>query len=285
MPSPDLVLPGHPFDPDVPNSPQLDEAQWHALLDRGIREMERLTMRYETDGEDFLDGNPKEVEKGLYYFGDQGGHPVFALITASHQFLFDAPGDDSFADIVAERLQAIGIDSPKVTAVLLTSADPDATGGLASVVERWKCAIVAPAEEHEKIRQQCPAANELMSAADMKSQDWFPMEVLQLHVPSAALAYMFSCDGKSVLVCGKIPITITDSNVHQLANALKQDADSPGHFEAGLRRLREVHPNVWLTTKPKYGQNANVYGSEWIDAIDANLDLVRDLRSRPSGNP
>jgi hypothetical protein len=106
------------------------------------------------------------------------------------------------------------------------------------------------------------------------------VELLQLHAPGAALAYVIPWEGKTVLVSGKIPITITDSNVLQLANVLKESDDSTPKYERSLRLLSEVRPDVWLTVKPKYGQNANVYGREWMDVVNANLDLVKDLKSR-----
>ncbi|MEK6260400.1 MAG: MBL fold metallo-hydrolase [Planctomycetota bacterium] len=47
---PDLVLPGHPRASRTPQSPQLTPNQWNAMLDEGIREMEQLLARSETNG-------------------------------------------------------------------------------------------------------------------------------------------------------------------------------------------------------------------------------------------
>ena len=50
IPVPDLVLPGHPRAARTPQSPRLTQQQWAAMLDEGIREMEQLVSRGESDG-------------------------------------------------------------------------------------------------------------------------------------------------------------------------------------------------------------------------------------------
>ena len=138
---------------------------------------------------------------------------------------------------------------------------------------------MAPVVESNRIHELSPQAQQIISPSDVPSQNWFPVQVVQFNDPGEALAYLISCDSKNVLVSGKIPITITDGNVHQLSNALHQSADGPREYERSLHMLQQLRPNLWLTTRPKYGQNANIYGSEWKDVIEANLNLVRDLQS------
>src|SRR5262249_61299204 len=72
LPTPDLVLPGHPRLDPQPQSPRLGQGRWHGLLDEGIAEMEKLLARYQSDGEGFLDGHPKELLPGLHYLGHVG---------------------------------------------------------------------------------------------------------------------------------------------------------------------------------------------------------------------
>lgn len=50
IPVPDLVLTGHPRAARTPQSPRLTQQQWAAMLDEGIREMEQLVIRHESDG-------------------------------------------------------------------------------------------------------------------------------------------------------------------------------------------------------------------------------------------
>ena len=54
--------------------------------------METLLARFEADGADFLDGNPKKLLPDLYYLGDFNGSATYGFFAASKFFLVDAPG-------------------------------------------------------------------------------------------------------------------------------------------------------------------------------------------------
>jgi glyoxylase-like metal-dependent hydrolase (beta-lactamase superfamily II) len=180
LPKPDLVFPGHPTSPLAPRSPRLSEGEWNQLLDRGIRDMEQLVTRHRADGTDFLDGNPKQLLDGLYYLGDHEQYPVYALVDSQHLILVDSPGSSGLVEFVRERLQSAGIESRSPTCVLLTSCDPDAIAGLRSLVDTWNCRVVAATEQHEKIRQLCPAGTNVMSPQELKSADWFDVRTIPL---------------------------------------------------------------------------------------------------------
>src|SRR5262249_32287590 len=74
---PDVVLPGHPRADPLPEVPRLSQQRWEAILDQGITEMTTLVARYERDGADFLDGNPKRLLPDLYYLGDRQDAAVY----------------------------------------------------------------------------------------------------------------------------------------------------------------------------------------------------------------
>lgn len=185
LPLPDLILPGHPRMDPVPQNPHRSAEQWQALLDQGIAEMERLLARYEADGANFLDGIPKELLPGLHYLGDFGGAAVYCLDTPKGLFLVDAPGDALLVDFLAARFQKLGWQGRTLTAVLLTSASPEATAGLAALVQRTGCQVVAPEAGIEAIRRLCPAEAKLLTGEDLEKSGWF-----DVGTPSRAAAWL-----------------------------------------------------------------------------------------------
>ena len=84
------MLPGHPRAERIPQSPRLSQKRWESLLDGGIRDMETLLARYEADGADFLDGQPRTLLPDLEYLGDFGGSAVYGLFAESRFFLVNA---------------------------------------------------------------------------------------------------------------------------------------------------------------------------------------------------
>src|SRR5207247_3572735 len=98
LPPSDPVLPGHPRMEPLTHSPRLPEKHWHTLLDRGIRDLEQLLARYQEDGANFLDGEPKELLPGLHYLGDHHGLAVYCLDCPAGLLLFVAPCGGSTLD-------------------------------------------------------------------------------------------------------------------------------------------------------------------------------------------
>ncbi len=180
MPVPDLVLPGHPrMDPD-PQSPRLSEKHWQALLDHGIAEMERLLARYVKDGEGFLDGSAKTLLPGLEYLGDLDQRPIFCLRTPKGMYLVDVPGGPAMVEILARVVQRG--QGPRPTAVLLTSADEQATAGLKALVEYCGCEVVTARAGVEAVRRKCPAGTRIVVAEDTEKTGWFTTRELPARV-------------------------------------------------------------------------------------------------------
>ena len=102
-----------------------------------------MLARFKEDGANFLDGEPKELLPGLHYLGDVGRRAVYGLAAGKELYLFDAPGGASLTDLLAARFKALGWEGRKPAAVLLTSADGEATAGLAALVRGTGCKVVA----------------------------------------------------------------------------------------------------------------------------------------------
>lgn len=272
IPAPDLVLPGHPNEEGQPHSPRLSESAWHNLLDRGIRDMEKLVARFDADGEDFLDGNPKQLLAGLYYLGDYKRRAVFVLNTGSHQMLFDAPGDDGLAAFIAERLKTAGIEAPSLTAVLVTSSDPAAIGGLAMITATWDCRVVADASAHQTIRAKSSVPVQLMTPQELAEAGWFSIRAIPLEGCGAGtVAYLFRWENRDVLASGNVPTTFGQESLDDLQNTLQGEWIDSHRCRDSLSQLRERRPDLWLPAYPKNGQNANLYDSQWGDVLHRNL--------------
>lgn len=275
LPQPDLILPGHPRMDPQPQNPHVPPRQWSELLDKGIDEMKRLLARYDADGADFLDGVPKELLPGLHYLGDCKGNPVYCLVTAKHLLLFDAPGGTELVDFLARRLGAIGCKDRKPTAVLLTSSAAEATAGLAPLARQSGCRIVATPECLAAIRRQVPMGNPLVSVDDLDKAGLLPGRALALGgLDDTAAAYLLNWRGKTVLISGRIPLTITQTSAERLWKHLTGVKGYKEKYRSALDRLARVKPDLWLTAAPAHGQNANLYDDEWENILKQNRQLT-----------
>jgi glyoxylase-like metal-dependent hydrolase (beta-lactamase superfamily II) len=275
LPLPDLILPGHPrTDPD-PEDPHPTASRWQGLLDRGIAEMERLLARYEADGANFLDGIPRQLLPGLHYLGNFGGSAVYCLDGPAGLVLVDAPGNPALVEFLAQRFTKLGWAGRKVATVLLTSADESATGGLAVLVERTSCQVVAPKAGREEVSKLCPPGTRLLTEEGLEKSAGIEARVIPLGGRGRApVAYAVRWAGKMVLFSGRIPVKVGDpAVVQQLLRAVAEPGGSVLDYRAALDRLAPVNPNVWLPAVPVHGQNANLYDDEWSKVLTQNREL------------
>jgi metallo-beta-lactamase class B len=269
LPLPDLVLPGHPRDDKTPQSPHPTPERWQTLLDHGIAAMETLLERRKADGANFLDGHPKELLPGLRYLGDAGESALYGLATPKGLFLFDAPALPS-PDFLAERLAGAGWAGRKPTAVILTSADSRSTAGLAALVKATGCKVVAPAAGLDAVRRACPSGTEILTEKDLEKGGWFDVLAMSLKGRGAApVAYRVTWANKTVLISGLIPVKLSPPTAERLLPDVPTGA-ARADYVAALAALADVAPDLWLPATPVYGQNANLYDTEWADVLASN---------------
>jgi len=245
----------------------------HALLDKGIREMEQLLARRKADGANFLDGNPKELLPGLHYLGDADGSAMYCLATAKDLILVDAPVGAT-PEFLAARFKDIGWAGRKPTVVMLTSADGAATAGLAAIVKETGCKVVAPSAGRDAVRRICPAGTEILTEQDLEKSGWFNVQAIRLQGRGLApLAYQVVWEKKTVVISGRIPVKLDPPTAQQLVRDVFNGGDRE-QFLKSLGRLGQIEPDLWLPAVPVHGQNANVYDREWADVLFANRKVL-----------
>jgi metallo-beta-lactamase class B len=275
LPLPDLVLPGHPRMGHGPQNPRLSAERWHALLDQGIADMERLQTRFQVDGANFLDGTPRELLPGLHYFGDLGDRAIYCLSTSKGRFLVDAPGGPELLDFLANQCKRLGWENRTVTAVLLTSADRAATAGLTALVQATGCQVVAPRAGLEEVRRLCPAGTRVVTEEDLEKSGWFEVHPIALEGRGLApLAYEVRWAGKTVLISGRIPMKLNTPTADDLWREIRGAGGSVEQYVKSLERLEQVNPNLWLPAVPVHGQNANLYDRAWASVLAQNRQLI-----------
>ncbi len=278
MPVPDLVLPGHPNSDPEPQRPHISEARWQALLDQGIDEMKTLIARYDADGADFLDGTPRELLPKLRYFGDLAGRAVYCLDSPRGLLLFDAPGGPELVKFLAGQFEKAGWGGRKVAAVLLTSADADATAGLTELVRESGCRVVVAKAGVEAVRRRCPTGTGVEDAEVFIRDSGLEGKAIPLAGRGVApLAYSLKWAGKSILVSGRMPIKVQARNAPEavkLVDALRAPGGDIKQYLQSLDRLAEVTPDVWLPAVPVLGQNANLYDDDWAVELARNRQLI-----------
>jgi glyoxylase-like metal-dependent hydrolase (beta-lactamase superfamily II) len=280
LPVPDLLLPGHPRKDEVPQDPRIPSAQWSTMMDHGIHELEELVEHYETDGADFLDGEPKELLPGLHYLGDIDGRAVYVLATPSHLLLFDAPGGASLPEWLDSRMLRLGLGSHPLTAVLLTSCDHEATSGLAGLVQRTNCQVVSSEAGVEVLRNLGVPETKWLSVESLRAAGWIDVTTLPLaDIRPGAMAYIIQWCGKTVLISGRMPVQgSSPADFESLKQALAGQPDGINAYRESLYRLLEVKPNLWLPAKPFHGDNANLYLEKWNEILWQNIPILRHIK-------
>ncbi|HUY34156.1 MAG TPA: FG-GAP-like repeat-containing protein [Pirellulales bacterium] len=279
LPIPDILLPGHPRHDQVPQDSRIAPHRWLSMLEHGIHELEDLIERYEIDGADFLDGEPKELLPGLHYLGDIDGYAVYVLATPSRLLLFDAPGGRSFPEWLDSKLRGLGLGSRSVSAVLLTSCRAEALSGLPALVEKTNCQVVSSESCVAELRKLGVPDARLLAVEAPRAAGWIDVKTLPLaDIDPGAMGYVIEWCGKTVLVSGKVPFQRDASGFATLKRILAGAPDDIDTYRESLYRLLEVNPNLWLPAGPLHGRNANWYADEWRDFVSSVIALLRPNR-------
>lgn len=275
LPAPDLLLPGHPHADPEPQSPFITAADWQARLDEGIADLLAVKEHVAADGADFLDGTPKELLPGLHYLGDIETCAVYVLATDERLLLIDAPGGKDLADWLDGKLADIGLGSRRLTAVLLTSSDPQAVAGLKELVARHGCAVVCRQSAQPAIEALCPADTRVLSAEELPSAGWLEVTTMPLaDFHPDALAYVVLWEGKKVMISGRMPIPASIEDYSDLRRAMNGPLRDAKAYRKSLNDLLPVRPDLWLPAVPLHGQNANLYNEKWLSTISFGLEMI-----------
>jgi len=293
LPTPDLVLPGHPRES---LNFRITPMRWQSMLDKGVKDMETLIARYRADGRNFLDGAPKELLGGLYYLGDIDGFAVYCLKTTSGLFLFDAPGGAKLIPFLEARMLDLGLVSaattppqsgeeskgklPPIKAVLMTSCGPDTISGLPALLAKTGCKVVAAESGWPTLKKFMP--DQIATKTDRDLTAWFQVRSLPLSGPGpGATAYVLNWRNRQVLVSGRVPIKATRAAEDALLRSFSEKGAQPRYRQA-VQTLRSIKPDLWLPLIPSDGQNANLYDDEWKEILSVNERLAEPIDPGPA---
>jgi glyoxylase-like metal-dependent hydrolase (beta-lactamase superfamily II) len=283
VPVPDLVLPGHPNASRTAQSPRMNRQAWNDMLEGGIHEMKRLVGRFDSDGANFLNGEPKELVPGLYYFGDFKGAAIYGLSAGSEFAVIDAPGGAGLLEFLHERRKQLGLPPAKPTAVLLTNCRERETAGLNDLIEQTRAHVFVAEAGMEPVRALCPSGTTIVPTNDHEKLRPFPVSPIELGTPGTTLVvYLLRSSNKTALISGRIPTGGNHRTIEELLSSSGNPALTPAEYIGVLRNLLKIHPDLWLPTSPVNAQNANLYDREWQAVLEKEYKAATTFLPLPS---
>jgi len=275
---PDLVLPGHPAASRPAHSPKLSPPEWDEMLDSGIHEMERLVARFDSDGADFLDGEPKQLLPGLYYFGDFMETAVYGLAVGSEFILIDAHGGTGLYEYLQRTGKELGLQAVKPTAVLLTACSARETAGLSDLIEQTHAQVFVAEAGMELIRARCPSGTTIVATNEPDKLKQFSVTPIELGMPGTTLlAYALDLSHKKILISGNIPTGGNQRTIEELVSPPGKASVTLPEFIGVIRSLSTIRPDLWLPARPVNSQNANLYQGEWQAILEKDFKAAREL--------
>ncbi len=287
LPTPDLVLPGHPRQ-DPPRGPKVDPGRWSSMIEEGVVELRRLVDRYEADGADFLDGEPKILLPGLLYLGDRGGRAIYGLRDGDRLLVVGASGGPGLARFLRDRQRQLGLDPVGPSAVLLTIGDAEETAGLADLA--GPCAgrptVFAHPSAVASTIDLAPPDLEVLPATELADHGWPDLQPIALKGPEPSpMAYLLRRQGRTILISGRVPAPLDPIATARLADDLGRSRDDAADFLVSVARLRHLEPDLWLPAMPADASNANLYDDAWSELVSRSFRLGNRVLSRLHGTP
>jgi len=286
MKVPDLLLSGHPRQQMFARGMSIDAAKWQELLLPARREIQTALQRYQSDGKDFLDGTPKQIEQGLFYFGEIDNVAVYGIRNEEQWTVVNAPGGERFLETLRDRFETLGLEFREPVAVLLTTNEESGCSGLVDVAATTL--VMSPGRLPPSLESTAwppldqESLNELVSTT---------VEIVPIGSPNVfAIAYEFQRGGKQILITPSAPRsirlqwvtrktggtiqTLIQPQTSDLVKFVESSQQERDRYLETLDALSNSRPDVWLPSLPLAGQNANLYDESWNETIRSNRDLV-----------
>lgn len=275
LPVPNLVLPGHPAASRPPQSPRINRQEWNAMLDRGMQEMEHLVERFDSDGANFLDGEPKQLLPDLHYFGDFKGGAVYGLSVGPEFAVVNAPGGAGLNEFLEQQRKGLELPVARPTAVLLTGCSERETAGLNDLVEQTQARVYVAEAGMAQIRGICPQGTTIVAINELSTLKPFSISPVVLgNRGTASAAYVLRSSNKTALFSGRIPTGGDRNTLEELLSPSAKSATSRMELIGLLGSLRRIHPDLWLPANPIDAQNANLYNREWQAILEKDYQAV-----------
>lgn len=285
MPTPDLLLPGHPRQQARFQSMEMETADWTRMLEAAASELKTVVSRQRSDGRDSLDDSAKEIEKGLYYLGTLESVAVYCLVNGEDVIAVNAPGGDAFAAFLVAAMNQLGLESKQPDAVLLTSTQDRFCSGLKSLSPTTP--VTCGSDTTSVIEA---GAQRVLSIDSLADAVGLPIEAVPLDDGRDAIAYSLSIGDRDVLWTPNVPRNIAmvwrdringlhhsgllQPQSRELIDGLAESDDASSAYKSALETLSQRVPDVWLPSVPMSGQNANLYDDDWQIVLDANKMAV-----------
>ena len=296
MDSPDLLLPGHPQIGLAPTNsprtnrpgdvmPEEDEGvsakvtpqQWHQMLDVGIQEMQQLVKRFATDGRDFLDAKPIRILDGLFYLGDFSDAAIYAVKDRGRLIIFDPPAGTGFLEFLEKQLGQLDETLQEVSAVVVTSCDPESSGGLLRLVQKYDPLVFLPQDGLPVLRDQLPDNTRIVVSETFNEGTEWPFDTIPVSgLGVAPIAYMLKQNGKQVLISGRIPTRLDNRNQRQeFLRDVRASRGGTAAYLDSIDLLEQLQPDIWLPNRSVNGQNANLYDDQWRKVLERNRNTIQ----------
>ena len=273
MPPPDIVLPGHPRQGRAADATRIDKQTWQRLLSRGKKDVKAAITRFNRDGADFLDGQPKEIVPRIYYLGDRDNDPVYCLAAERGLIVFDAPGGAGLEAWVRDRMKPLLKHELPIKYVVLTSLDPSATRALEASEQMVNIRLAVDEVNLNDTRRRFGSRYEVRSVQSIARE--FDQKIQSIAAPgrlAGGAVYVLQSDKHVVCFSGKHLFRLERYNVQALLSALTTGHGDVEQYLQLLDRLAKIEPDVWLPAVSVKDQNAHLYNDEW-------KKLVEDVRA------
>lgn len=296
LPAPNILLPGRPRTLDRTQTVEVSPESWLAMLQPAQQKLSDYVASTAQTPPVFLDGTAKQIADDLYYLGNRGGRAIyglthqdtFAIINApSGQELSEKQGESqgkTLAQQVASATKQLKLSKQLPDIVLLTSVDNDCVGGITSFDPLP--AVSADPQHAEKLKQF--GIDNLISNAALRDRIGHEIERLAYadHLGSANV-YKLQAGNRRVLITAKSPRRISvfwfnhekrrivSNYIRSLRGQLLSEvyalADGDNRFIAGVQKLKDANPEIWLPAIPQVDQDAYIRNDQWQGVISSNL--------------
>lgn len=297
MEPPDMLITGRPS-LMTSEQPFAFEGDWAAFLSPARQSVATTLERQQRDGRDSLDGQPKQLEDGLYYLGTLQMVAVYAIKSGDELVVINAPGGEAFSTFVEDRLRGLGIER-RPDAVWLTSMDPETISGLASFDPMP--GVVAP----NGSRRQLSAMGVVRPTVVDESFDQSLLKGLDVTArpiadrQHAGATYSLSLASKRVLLTPPVPRVVSFYRIaletgtvrrgeifdaERTLSGLIWEKEPRDAYSGALDQLSNETPDIWLPAYPSATQSANLYDDDWDRVIADNRRVVKKMRQMREGD-
>ena len=223
-------------------------------------------------------GDPQKVFDNVYHVGGANNEAIWAVTSSEGIIVINAGYDYTAEELIVNGLEKMGLDPAQIKYVIITSGEPDSSGGARLLQDRYNARVLSSEGEWDvSAKNNAPAASK-------PRKDMIITDGQKLTLGDVTVSFYIT-PGHSPATVSLLISPLKDGNQRHVGSVFGgRSAGGLQYYESEVESIR-----LWGASAKRYRAIAESAGADVFvsqhDSWDKTLDKLNALKFRQPGDP